>query len=237
MKRIFLAFSNTVAAILFAASSATATTVTFSAFPGPDNTLGTGDDVPINAGSGNGQAVFFTTEYTHLTGGAGLLVDSPVEGNPTFGYNSGLGAVLLWGGNNILVGARPDAGPGQFSFGPIRYHFVDSSNGTNPVAVVNVDLDFVSGIFGGSIDTAQFFDLNGTLLATATYTDGVGSNHVSYSNLAGIARVDIGTSFSVATDNFSYSGLVVPEPTVFLSSILGAAVLTLSRRRTQNSAE
>ncbi|MDB6038869.1 MAG: hypothetical protein JWM99_2710 [Verrucomicrobiales bacterium] len=192
--------------ITTATPSASAVTIDFSSFPGSDNTLGTGDDLSIVAGTGDGQAAFFTDQFSHLSGGTGFRVDSPVPGG------AGLGAIVPHFGNNILVEARPDAGLGYYSFSAVNLRFVLSSDGLTPVGVPSVGFDFVSGISGGASDTAKFYDVNNTLLTTQTYVDGIGNNHISYSNPSGIARVDITTTFSVALDNVSYTpGAAVPD--------------------------
>ena len=213
-----------------AAASALATPITFSVFPGADNTLGTGDDVAVNAGSGNGTGVFFTNQFAHLSGGVGFLVDSPVDGDPLSGYIN-MGAIVSLSGNNVLVTARPDAGARQFGFGDVRYRFVQSSDGSTSTGVSSVDFDFVTGVDTGAVDTAKFYDLNNNLLGTLSYIDGTGNNHISYANAAGIARVDVNTSFSAATDNVSWGTEVVPEPSTLALLLSGITLIGWRQRR------
>ena len=209
-----------------------AVTIDFSAFPGADNMLGTADDIPVSESSLKG--VFFTNEYAHLMGGIGFVVDSAVGGNSSSGYYSNLGAIVNAGRppySNVLVAAAPELGPGEIYFGALRYRFVDSVDGTTPVAVPSIGFDFVPGVAPGFTDTARFYDLAGNLLTTITYVDGVGNNHVSYSNPAGFSRVEIDTNFSVTTDNVTFS---IPEPSSL--ALIGSGIVSLirSRRRKAN---
>jgi hypothetical protein len=206
-----------------------ATTITFSTFPGVDNILGTLDDIVVNAPWPPSAAVHFTNQYAFLSGGVGVVVDSKPNAQPV---NSMLGAIVKNGpANNILVQARPDASPTAFSYGALDFRFVSSLDGLTPSLASIVELDFVTGISAGALNTARFYDESGSLLHTATYTDGTGSNHVSYSHPGGIGRVSITTSFSVATDNFTFTPMPVPEPSRALLLALGLGPALLRRQR------
>lgn len=211
------------AALLAAATPSQADTVTFDAFPGPDGRFGTADDVPIGPGGASGIFTPFTNEFVHLAGGVGLVIDSAVGGNPVFGYIGGIGEIYSRLGNHMLVTARPDVAPDAGTFGAVRYRFVLSSDGTTPTTIPSISFNFVPGIAPGHVDTASFFDQAGNLLSSVSYVDGVGSPDVSYGNAAGIARVDITTNFSVATDNISLPA--VPEPSVWLCTLFGLPLI------------
>lgn len=209
------------------------TLITFNSFPGPDNQLGTGDDIAIGPGS---PAVFFTDQFARLSGGVGFVVDSAVGGNPSLGYVPSLGAVFRLGGNNLSVTARPDAGPGQFGFGALRYRFVASDDGTTPVTVPQFQFDFIHGIAPGAHNIAGFYDSGGSLLNAILFIDDFANNpRISYANPVGIARVDIFTTFSVATDNLVIPG-AVPEASTWAALVaVSLAGLWQARRQVRSA--
>jgi MYXO-CTERM domain-containing protein len=204
--------------ILMLAAALHASTINFNAFPGPDNTLGTADDVPVNATSS--AAVQFTTQFSQLAGGTGVLFDSL---NPV---NLGVGAITKIGSTYILVDARPDVSSTAYSFADVGMRFVSSADGSTPVTVGEVTLTLFSGGFGNQ--NVTFYDLAGNALITDTVSPG---STVSYSNPSGIAKVTAHTTGSIGVTSLEFTPASVPEPAGELLAGLGLVGIGLVRRR------
>lgn len=204
--------------------------VNFEFFPGPDNSLGTPDDIPITA-----TVTHFTTEFAFLDGGVGFVVDS-LSGTPDA---IGVGGIEDYGndGDNRVGAARPEIGPTAFSFGPHRYRFVSSLDGLTPALVSDVSLFVGLDANNTATDTIQFFDGLGGLLHTITLPNTPGQT-VAYSNPVGIGSILITTTFSVASDDLEYTPLLepsssaAPEPSTVALLGLGG-LLVLGRRSRQ----
>ena len=80
MKTQYFAVRSAITLALLAVPSVFGGTVIvdFTAFPGADNTLGTGDDVALGltSSSSGGVQTRFTNEFAFLSGGVGFVVDS-----------------------------------------------------------------------------------------------------------------------------------------------------------------
>ena len=193
----------------------TTTTVGFETFPGPDGLLNTSDDVPVDVSGYPASAAWFTTEFASLEGGVGVVFDSGSTA-------TSLAAVVPRSSgatNNILVQARPDAGPGLYSYANIAARFVNAADGVTAAAVNDVSFALVSGIAAPVTNTVRFFDRSGGLLDQQQFDrDGV---TVSYSSAAGIARVEVSTTFSVATDNWSFSYQPAPPAHTLSGTVYG----------------
>ena len=123
-------------ALILLCSATYAATINFSVFPGTDNTLGTGDDV---ATAPSESAIQFTTQYSQLYGGTGVMFDSLQP------PNTGLASVWNFGnGTFSLCDARPDVSPTTCSFANMQMRFVSSADGTTPVSVGEATMEHES---------------------------------------------------------------------------------------------
>ncbi len=233
MKTQYFAVRSAITLALLAVPSVFGGTVIvdFTAFPGADNILGTGDDVALNltSSASGGVQTRFTNEFAFLSGGVGFVVDSLCCTAP---QGIGVATIANGGAGNLLAQARPDIDSTAYSFGSLNIRFVSSADGTTPVNVYSVDVRFGAGASG----TVDFFhgtteDRYSVSLPTS------GSLNLSYSDVDLLGEIRFTGTGGINLLEFDSTTAVsppaaTPEPGAFLLAAGGFFLLSgLLRKR------
>ncbi len=200
--------------------------IDFSVFPGPDQLLGTGDDVATDPGISSGDTVIVNDDparsYAFLADGPnGVLFES-------LSFAGRSGSVVKHGSDHVLVSDADgvDGGSSSYSYADMRIHFIESGTPSSPLLrpVSAVSVTVIDAV-GGFPPTVVFRDQSGAVLhsETAPYESASWIPHViSFDDSAAgsrIAMVDITTNFSMATTAVTFTSadpaedvLYTPDP-------------------------